>query len=156
MPVLARNAIAFLVAIAIYIGGLRVAGFISDLLHLEWRLIALLLFNCAFGIVGYFLFRGNSRAVLVLFASITYGVTLAVVTPDPRYVQVFVSIAFGVLAAIATNLTGWVVERMTSTHSGPAVGVAKEAKSLAGREPTLAYRVGKWIGDRVHRSGCDK
>lgn len=155
MTVFARNAIAFLVAIAIYIGGLRVAGFIFDLLHLEWGLVALLAFHFAFGVAGYFLFRGNSRAVLVLFASITYGVTLAVVKPDPRHVQLFVSISFGVLAAMATSLTSWVVERVTRTDSKPAVGVAKEANRPEGRDSTLAYRVGKWIGDRLQRSSRD-
>jgi hypothetical protein len=73
----------------------------------------------------------------------------AVVTPDPRHAQLFASIAFGVLAAVATDPTGWVVERMTIPHSGAAAGLTMEAKSLAGRKSTLAYRAGKWAGARV-------
>ena len=156
MPVLVRNSIAFLVAIAIYVSGLWAAGYIFELLHLQWGLSALLLFSCAFGIVGYFLFRGNSRAVLVLLVSVTCGVALEVVAPDQRHVQVFVSIAFGVLAAIVTNLTGWVVERVTITHSRSAVGEAQEAERFARRKSTLAYRLGKWVGYRLHGSGREK
>ena len=164
MPLLARNAIAFLIAVAIYAGGLRAAGYIFDLLHLQWGLGAYLFFHFAFGIVGYFLFRGNSRAVLVLFATIIYAVALylvapdAVVAPDRRDagVQIFVSISFGLLAAITTNLTGWVVERIRNSRSGPTTEEAKETERLARRESSLTYRLGKWVGRRLHSSGREK
>jgi hypothetical protein len=158
MPLLTRNAIAFLIAVAIYAGGLRAAGYIFDLLHLQWGLGALLLFHCAFGIVGYFLFRGSSRAVLVFFASIIYIVAFNVVAPDRHdgWAQVFVSISFGVLAAITTNLTGWVVERIKNSRSGPTMEEVKETERLARRESTLAFRLGKWVGRRLHSSGGEK
>ena len=158
MPLLIRNAVAFLIAVAIYAGGLQAAGYIFVLFHLEWGLSAYVLFHCAFGIVGYFLFRGNSRAVLVLFASIIYAVALNVVAPDRHQavVQIFVSISFGILAAITTNLTGWVVERSKNGRSGPIVEDTKDVEILARQESMLGYRLGKWVGRQLHSSAREK
>ena len=164
MPVLARNAIAFLVAVAIYVGGFRATGYILTLFDVDVGFRAFLLYQCAFGVVGYFLFGGNSRAVLVLFASIISALALNVVAPDPvaapdprnGMVQVFVWISMGVLAAITTNLTGWVVERIKNSRSGPTTEEAKETERLARRESSLTYRLGTWVGRRLHSSGREK
>jgi hypothetical protein len=158
MPLLARNAIAFLIAIGIYAGGLRAGGYIFGSLDPSWGIGVFVLFHWVFGMVGYFLFRGNSRAVLVLFAAISVSVALNLVAPDPidaadrrnGLASIVVSISFGILAAIATNLTGWVVEQIKNSRSGAIYNEAKETESRSRRESTLVYRLGKWIGSRLH------
>ena len=164
MPLLARNAIAFLIAVGIYAGGLRAGGYIFGSLDPQWGIGVFVLFLCVFGIVGYFLFRGNSRAVLVLFAAISIPVALTLVAPDPidaagrrnGLVSIFVSISFGFLPAIATNLTGWVVERIKNGRSGPIYKEAKETESRPRRESTLVYRLGKWVGSRLRNARREK
>lgn len=165
MPLLARNAIGFLIAVAIYAGGLPGAGYIFAILHLRWgELGVLLFFYCTFGIVGYFLFRGNSRAVLVLFAAIIGAVALNVLAPDPivapdrrqSLVSIVVSISFGILAAITTNVTGWVVEQITNNRSTQMIEEPKGSERLARRESTLVYRLGMCVGRRLRSSRREK
>jgi len=158
MLLLPRNAIAFLIAIGIYAGGLRAGGYMFGSLDPSRGIGVFVLFHCVFGMVGYFLFRGDSRAVLVLFAAISVSVALNLVVPDPIDVAnrrsglawIFVSIPFGMLAAIATNLTGWIVERIKNSRSGATHNEARETESRSRRQSTLLYRLGHWIGSRLH------
>jgi hypothetical protein len=164
MPLLARNAIAFLIAMGIYAGGLRAGGYFFGSLDPQRGIGVFVLFHCVFGMVGYFLFRGNSRAVLVLFAVISVSAALNLVAPDPVDVadrriglaSIVISISFGILAAIATNLTGWVVEQIENSRSGAIHDEAKETGSRSRRESTLPYRLGKWIGSRLHSARREK
>jgi hypothetical protein len=114
--------------------------------------------------VGYFLFRGNSRAVLVLFAAISASVALNLVAPDPidaadrrnGLASIVVSISFGILAAIATNVTGWVVEQIKNSRARAIHNDTKETESRSRRESTLVYRLGKWIGGWLHSARREK
>lgn len=118
MPIPVRNAIAFLVAVAIYAGGISatMSGMSSFAAPQRSGVWVLFLLPCAFGVIGHFLFRGKSRAVLVLLAFVVSVIALSFVepallaAPDSRNarVQIFLWIALGVLAAVATNVTGWV------------------------------------------------
>lgn len=158
MPPFARNAIAFPIALAIYSGGLRAAGYVFSLLHVQWGLVAYLLFHCIFGALGYSLFQGKSRAVLVLFVSVTYAFAITAFASDGQNsgATIFIWISFGILAAITTNVTSWIVARINISDTVPAMKDAKEFENIARREPTLVYRLGKWVGRRRHTSAREK
>src|SRR5262249_54421942 len=125
---------------------------------------AFLLFQCAFGVVGYFLFTGNSRAVLVLFAALASAIALIFMLKDPvtswhrriDRMQIFVWASMWGLAVVATNMTGWIARWVNNRRAGPPMGEAKETARLAKRESTLAYRLGKWVGHRWSRSRREK
>jgi hypothetical protein len=153
VPVLVRNTFAFFVAVAIYVGSFLVYRYIFSLFGYH-IFDALILFQCAFGVVGYLLFSGNSRAVLVLFATLISEIALntvmldPIVAPDPRhaYVQTFVWASMAMLSAIATNITGWVSEWIHVRRFGPPMAEENESERIAKNKTTLAYRLGKLVG----------
>lgn len=83
----------------------------------------LLAMHVCYGAVGYFLFRcGNGcRVVLLMAVVIGHGIVTETLHPDPRHelVQVFVSGAFSLVAAVGTWLGRgcvWTWQRMV--HRG--------------------------------------
>jgi hypothetical protein len=161
-----RNTIAFLVAVAIYAGGISATTYImSSFVAPErsgvWVLILLL---CAFGVIGHFLFQGKSRAVLVLLAFVVSAIALSFVEPalfatqDARNarVQIILWILLGVVAAVATNFTGWVAKLFKGDRAETTTEEVMEAPGIEKRKSTLAYHLGRFAGRWMRGSGRRK
>ena len=98
---LLRNCVGIIIAIMLY----WVLFYTSQLLVAKGGDGLLLLFalHIGFGVLGYFLFAGRNliRAVCVFLAVVINGVAMEILNPDPKHalVQVFVAVAFGIVAA---------------------------------------------------------
>jgi hypothetical protein len=108
-----RNLLIFFAAVALYAFGVKFLAYVLPMAGIDWGAWPVLFFHIGFGVAGYLAFTGNSRAVLVLVACVASGIAFELVAPDQRhsYVQIVVSVGFGLLAAISTNLSGWVARQ---------------------------------------------
>ena len=111
---LIRNLIGMAGAIGLYLVG----SYVLHTLGIKGRdaLVAIVAFNACFGVLGYFIFAGSilSRATLVFFVVIIYGIAMELIYPDPRHqlVQVFFAIPFGILAAGTTLVGGKLLKKL--------------------------------------------
>jgi hypothetical protein len=103
-----RNVVVMVLAAAAYTLFLRYGGLAMDSVGAggRVRLLMLLAFHILFGVIGTLFFRGAGqlRAGMVFLSVITVGLGLELYEPDPRHrlVQLFVAVAFGAIAAVAS------------------------------------------------------
>jgi len=157
MYVLLYNSVAFMAAAAIWLGGLIGITALAHLLELEVGPRALLLFSAAFGLLGHFLFRGNSRVALVFVAWTACAMAHELYAPLPgqTLVKTAVWLGFGIVAALTTWLAGWIAG-LADRVRGKARSAVEGISSHARRRVPLAYRVGKWVGDRRRKPDDSK
>jgi hypothetical protein len=101
-----RNVIALAIGVPLYWLLIRYLSTVFDWLGLaNERLVGGLLVHLAFGVLGAYAFAGTSvvRALFVFLCITIYGLAMEAVFPDPRHwgAQLFVSVAFGTVAAVA-------------------------------------------------------
>ena len=105
-----RNAIALVIGVPLYWLLIRYLSTVFDWLGLtNERLVGGLVVHLAFGVLGAYAFAGTSgvRAWLVFLCITIYGLAMELLFPDPRHwgAQLFVSIAFGTVSAVAALIT---------------------------------------------------
>ena len=111
-----RNAIGFVVALAIYSASFEVLFEIADTLALSGpaRFSVPLVFCAAYGAAGYFIFTGKTelRAALVFLAPLIFGIAIEFIQPGAGHAWAKLVIAFplAALSALATGLTGIIVK----------------------------------------------
>ena len=70
-------------------------------------------------------------------------------------VQVFLWIALGVAAAVATTFTGWVAELVKSDRAEATTEEVKEAPGIEKRKSTLGYHLGRSAAQQIVRGHMD-
>ena len=142
----ARNAIGFLAALAIYAGALWSTTKILNVLGNGAGPWPFLLLSVALGFAGYFIFAGSSRAVLVFLVCLAYGLLSSIAEPLARHpwAPAVVFAGFGFLAAIATNVTEWLVHLIKRDADPDSSAEAQQED-----RSTVAYRLGRWLSQRV-------